>query len=190
MWMNFKYCAVATANMPVSKKGTTLRDHWLFGFGARRTLVFSPLARDFICVALTIDDTAEDPFELTRYAFGVYERYRVLAFRAYSNDPKVVHGVLHGMKTAEDERGGKCKSGNYLPLAEYVSQQAGLQLLASISEGEIKSLVHDECLRMMTAQDEEREPKPGEGQKSDQKTEQHEERRSLFSRLRGSRSRK
>lgn len=75
-----------------------IADHWLFGQGRRRGLMFGALSRAYYRVQLTKDDTLEDAYELTKFATQNYMRYREFTWRGYSNNKTIVTGALKGEK--------------------------------------------------------------------------------------------
>jgi len=75
-WINLtKGYKAAIQAMPV-KSDSTFADHWLFSQGNRRGLFFGVLSRCFFRVYLTIDETLDDKFELTKFIIDNPERFR------------------------------------------------------------------------------------------------------------------
>ena len=69
-WMNFEMgYEVALKYMPVKKNSSVFKDHWLLTQGKRRGLFFGVLSRCYFRVALSVDNTLDDSYELTK-CFG------------------------------------------------------------------------------------------------------------------------
>ena len=67
-WMNFEMgYEVALKYMPVKKNSSVFKDHWLLTQGKRRGLFFGVLSRCYFRVALSVDNTLDDPYELTKF---------------------------------------------------------------------------------------------------------------------------
>ena len=69
-WINFEIgYEVALKYMPVKKGSSVFKDHWLLTQGKRRGLFFGVLSRCYFRVALSIDETLDDPYELAKFVF-------------------------------------------------------------------------------------------------------------------------
>lgn len=142
--------AAASQAMPITSGKNVIKDHWLFGQGRRRGLMFGVLSRAFFRVELTKDEKSDDPYALTRFATENYLRYREFTWRSYSNNKKVVLGALKAEKAAYDKYGAKIEGINeyYQEIAKYVSQLGSVMSLDFMSEEYITSQVEGLCVNL------------------------------------------
>lgn len=73
---------------------STIKDHWMFGQGVRRGLMFGVLSRCFYRVALTVDNSRQDKYGLTRWVIEQPERFRNLTWRSFSSEAHLVRGII------------------------------------------------------------------------------------------------
>lgn len=128
---------------------STTRDHWLHSSGVRRGLMFGVLSRMYFRVALTIDNTLDDKYELTRWAVENLERYRNLSWRSLSSETHLVRGILKGEKLALEQSGVKEDNNWYPKLAKYVSYVGSVKILDIISEDDIKIMIYNKMTEMI-----------------------------------------
>ncbi len=102
-WFNFEvgYKAALQANMP--DKVSTFSNQWLFTQGERRGLMFGVLSRCYYRVAMTVDETLDDRYELTKFIIEKPQRFRNLTWRSNSNEKHIVLGVLKAEKAAYEK---------------------------------------------------------------------------------------
>ena len=144
MWVILKKGYAATVQaMPMESGKNVIKDHWLFGQGRRRGLMFGAISRAFYRVYLTKDDSLDNPFELTQFATENYMRYREFTWRAYSNNKTIVIGALKAEKKLVEDHGTNIESiKDYYPeIAKYISQLGSVMLLDFMSEDYIKNSV-------------------------------------------------
>ena len=144
LWIILKkgYAAAVQA-MPMSSGKNVIKDHWLFGQGKRRGLMFGAISRAYYRVLLTRDDTLENPLELTEFATQNYSRYREFTWRGYSNNKIIVIGALKAEKQLVEEYGDAIESiKDYYPeIAKFISKLGSVMLLDFMSEDYIKNAV-------------------------------------------------
>lgn len=156
MWIILEKCYAATVQaMPMESGKKIIEDHWLFGQGRRRGLMFGALSRSFFRVQLTKDDTLEDPYELTRFATENYLRYREFTWRGYSNNNTIVIGALKAEKKIIEKYGAKIESiKDYYPMiAKHISQLGSVMLLDFMTEDYISNSVEEFCNNLAEAND-------------------------------------
>ncbi len=136
------YAATVQA-MPMSSGKNIIKDHWLFGQGKRRGLMFGAISRAYYRVLLTKDDSLEEPLELTKFATEKYLRYRELTWRGYSNNKTIVIGALKAEKQLVDDYGMEIEmiKDYYQEIAKCISQLGSVMLLDYMSEEYIKKSV-------------------------------------------------
>ncbi|MBO5097431.1 MAG: hypothetical protein J6B96_03875, partial [Agathobacter sp.] len=119
-----------------------ITDHWMHKQGTRRGLMFGVLSRCYFRVALTVDETNEDKYELTKWVIANPERFRNLTWRSFSSEEHLVRGILKGEKRAVDEAPNKERNDVYPQIAKMVSEEGSIKLLDAISESEIEEKVY------------------------------------------------
>ena len=148
MWLILEKCYAATIQaMPMESGKKIIADHWLFGQGRRRGLMFGALSRAYYRVQLTKDDTLEDAYELTKFATQNYMRYREFTWRGYSNNKTIVTGALKGEKKAIAKYGDTIETiKDYYPsIAKHISQLGSVMLLDFMREDYILDSVLAFC---------------------------------------------
>lgn len=149
-WINFeKGYEVALINMPINDGDSVFKDHWLFTQGKRRGLFFGVLSRCYFRVALTVDESLEDPYELTKFIIEKPERFRNLSWRTFSGEKKIVIGTLKAEKRVIQEYGDIEKSEYYTEIAKYISQLGSVMLLDAMSEGDISDYIYKKFKEMV-----------------------------------------
>lgn len=129
---------------------STIKDHWIFGAGGkRRGIFFGILSRCYFRVDLTVDDTLEDKYELTRWVVNSPERFRNLTWRSFSNEKHLVLGIIKGEKRAV-EYCGKEDTGVYTELTKYISAEIGsANILDAISEKDIEEITFNKMVELL-----------------------------------------
>lgn len=148
MWLILEKCYAATIQaMPMESGKNIIADHWLFGQGRRRGLMFGALSRAFYRVQLTKDESLQDPYELTRFATENYVRYREFTWRSYSNNKIIVIGALKAEKKIVEKYGSGIEAiKDYYPMiAKHISQLGSVMLLDFMSEEYIEKSVIEFC---------------------------------------------
>lgn len=148
MWVILKkgYAAAVQA-MPMSSGKNVIKDHWLFGQGRRRGLMYGVLSRIYYRVYLTREESLNEPYSLTKFATENYYRYREMTWRGYSNNKTIVRGALKAEKKMLEKYGEDIeKIKNYYPsIAKYISKLGSVALLDFMSEDYIMNSVESYC---------------------------------------------
>lgn len=124
---------------------STIKDHWMFEQGVRRGLMFGVLSRCFYRVALTVDNSREDKYELTRWVVEQPERFRNLTWRSFSSEAHLVRGIIAGEKKAVEEMGVEYTE-FYTEIAKYISHIGSVRLLDVIDEKDIAEMVYKKMI--------------------------------------------
>lgn len=149
-WMNFEVgYSTAISNMPPDKEPAVFKDHWLQTQGRRRGIFFGVLSRCYFRVALSVDGTLEDPYELTRFVIENPLRFRGLGWRAFSSDKAIVLGTLKAEKRVHSEytQFKEC-SKNFEEIAKLLSKLASVKLLDVMTEKDIEDFVYEKYREM------------------------------------------
>ena len=150
-WINFEIgYTVALKNMPIKKGSSVFKDHWLFTQGKRRGLFFGVLSRCFFRVALSVDGTLEDKYELTRFVIDNPLRFRELTWRSFSSEKMIVLGTLKAEKrvlsdypnTVEDAK-------HFTEIAKLLSKLGSVMLLDCMEEKDIEEYVYKKYKAMI-----------------------------------------
>ena len=143
-WMNFEVgYKVALKYMPVKKESSVFKDHWLLTQGKRRGLFFGVLSRCYYRVALSVDDTLSDPYELTKFVIGNPLRFRELTWRSFSSEKMIVLGTLKAEKRVLDEYPQLEENAKYFAdIAKMLSKLGSVMLLDCMTEKDIEEYVY------------------------------------------------
>ena len=144
MWIILEKGYAATVQaMPMSSGKNVIKDHWLFGQGKRRGLMFGVISRAYYRVVLTREASLENPLELTEFATDNYLRYREFTWRGYSNNKTIIIGALKAEKQLIEDYGTKIESIKdfYSEIAKFVSKLGSVMLLDFMPEDYIKESI-------------------------------------------------
>lgn len=151
LWLHLdKYYKIVRSMMKIRGK-STFTDHWLQSGGTRRGLMFGVLSRCYFRVALTVDESKPDKYELTKWVIENPERYRNLTWRSFSSEEHLVRGVLKGEKRAIDENPEKELNSLYPEMAKYVSIIGSVRLLDCISEEDIENMIYEKMIEYINS---------------------------------------
>ena len=158
-WFNFTigYKAALQA-MKINSK-TTFEDHWLFNQGKRRGIFFNVLARCYFRVALSVDESTDDKYYLTRFVIQNPERFRTLSWRANSSEKSIVLGALRAEKEIVEKykdiidvdkiKYNDGKGTIYSELTKKLSLYGSVRLIDAASEDEIYKFVYEKMEQMV-----------------------------------------
>lgn len=143
-WMNFEMgYKVALTYMPVKKGSSVFKDHWLLTQGKRRGLFFGVLSRCYFRVALSVDPTLDDPYELTRFVIENPLRFRELTWRSFSSEKMIVLGALKAEKKVQSEYPQMEESTtHFAEIAKHLSKLGSVMLLDCMTEKDIEEYVY------------------------------------------------
>lgn len=149
-WINFeKGYSVALKYMPVSQGVAIFKDHWLFTQGNRRGLFFGVLSRCYFRVALTIDESLDDPYEYTKFVIDKPERFRNLSWRSFSSEKKIVLGTLKAEKRVLEEFEIDERTEYFTELAKDISKLGSVMLLDVMEESDIEEYIYKKYKAMV-----------------------------------------
>lgn len=152
LWLMFeKAYKVCQILMPIkSVDSSVFKDHWLFSAGNRRGIFFGVLSRCYYRVAMTVDETLNDPYELSKFVIEVPERFRVYTWRSISSQKHIMLGILKAEKAVVDKYGKEKEVGAiYKDLVKDVSKLGSVKLIDAMSEEEIQQFVYKKyCKRL------------------------------------------
>lgn len=149
LWLHFEqFYSQVKSMMPIKNKSTVL-DHWTFEQGTRRGLMFGILSRMFFRVALSVDASLPNCYELTKWVVENPIRFRELTWRSYSSEAHIVRGALKGEKKALEDSKLAEDNSIYPIIGKYVSEIGSVRLLDAISESDIEDFVYNKMLQLL-----------------------------------------
>lgn len=150
-WMNFEMgYEVALKYMPVKKNSSVFKDHWLLTQGKRRGLFFDVLSRYYFRVALSVDNTLDDPYELTKFVIENPLRFRELTWQSFSSEKMIVLGSLKAEKRIQAEYPHvEENTKHFAEIAKPLSKLGSVMLLDCMTEKDIEEYVYKKYKEMM-----------------------------------------
>ena len=150
-WMNFEMgYEVALKYMPVKKNSSVFKDHWLLTQGKRRGLFFGVLSRCYFRVALSVDNTLDDPYELTKFVIENPLRFRELTWRPFSSERMIVLGSLKAEKRIQAEYPHvEENTKHFAEIAKHLLKLGSVMLLDCMTEKDIEEYVYKKYKEMM-----------------------------------------
>lgn len=150
-WVNFELgYKVALKYMPVKVGSSVFKDHWLLTQGKRRGLFFGVFSRCYFRVALSVDPTLADQYELTRFVIDNPLRFRELTWRSFSSEKMIVLGALKAEKRVLSEYPQMEESSkNFGEIAKHLSKLGSVMLLDCMTEKDIEEYVYKKYKAMV-----------------------------------------
>lgn len=150
-WINFEIgYEVALKYMPIKKGSSVFKDHWLLTQGKRRGLFFGVLSRCYFRVALSVDETLDDPYELTKFVIENPLRFRELTWRSFSSEKMIVLGALKAEKRVLVEHPQMEENTKYFAeIAKLLSKLGSVMLLDCMKETDIEEYVYKKYKAMV-----------------------------------------
>lgn len=158
-WFNFTIGYKAALQAMKIKSKTTFEDHWLFKQGKRRGLFFNVLARCYFRVDLSVDESLEDKYSLTKFVIENPERFRTLTWRANSNEKTIVLGTLKAEKDIVEKykdiidvdkiKYNDGKATIYSEITKQLSLYGSVRLIDATSEKDIYEFVYKKMEEMI-----------------------------------------
>ena len=150
-WMNFEMgYEVALKYIPVKKNSSVFKDHWLLTQGKRRGLFFGVLSRCYFRVALSVDNTLDDPYELTKFVIENPLRFRELTWRSFSSEKMIVLGSLKAEKRIQAEYPHvEENTKHFAEIAKHLLKLGSVMLLDCMTEKDIEEYVYKKYKEMM-----------------------------------------
>lgn len=150
-WMNFEMgYEVALKYMPVKKGSSVFKDHWLLTQGKRRGLFFGVLSRCYFRVALSVDETLPDPYELSKFVVENPLRFRELTWRSFSSEKSIVLGTLKAEKRIVVEYPQMEETAkHFAEIAKLLSKFGSVMLLDCMTEKDIEEYIYKKYKAMV-----------------------------------------
>ena len=140
-WSYVKYRWNIDGNCTVGN----VEQHFLFGFGPRRSLIRNALSRLWWIGRLTHDETRKDPWELTRFVCETSSHITHIFERNTSNNPSILRPFLGAIIEARNA-GLPIDTNIVKALAKYLNTLGGAYILDCLPERQI----HDKIMARAT----------------------------------------
>lgn len=118
-----------------------IEQHFMFGFGARRSLTRNALSRLWWIGRLTYDESRIDPWELTKFVCEKSDFILQVLERNTSNNPAIIRAFLSAVLEAR-KNGITIERADFRELAKYLNLLGGIYILDCLPEQKI----HDKIL--------------------------------------------
>lgn len=129
-----------------------VKQHFFFGFGARRSLTRNAIARLWWIGKLTYDSKRSDPYELTRFVCENSDYIMHVLERNTSNNPMITRAFLSAILKAR-EQGCPINTDTVGFLSKYLNLLGGTYILDCLPEDKIynKVLLKAQSLKRVDA---------------------------------------
>jgi len=136
----------------IDKKCTVsnIQQHFLFGFGARRSLTRNAIARLWWIGRLTYDEKRDDPWELTKFVCESSDYIMHILERNTSNNPAIIRAFLGAIIEARNS-GLQVDTNTVGDLSKYLNLLGGIYILDCLPEEKIHDKIYSKATEITTA---------------------------------------
>lgn len=124
---------------------TKFKYRWIYYTKNRRSLFYHGLARLWWFTKLTYDDTREDPYELTKFAYSYSEIMKNMVYRNYSSSDIVRKAILNALYKFQSEN-HKIIYSTLVDIYKFVNFLGGITLLDSYNLDELIEKIYDKLI--------------------------------------------
>lgn len=126
----------------IDKKCTVgnIEQHFMFGFGARRSLTRNAISRLWWIGRLTYDEGRADPWELTKFVCESSDYILHILERNTSNNPVIIRAFLDAVLEAKS-RGLQIDTNTVGELAKYLNLLGGIYILDCLPANKIREKI-------------------------------------------------
>lgn len=150
LWLYLeKFYGVSRTIMTI-RSSTTVNDHWTFAKGKKRGLMFGILSRCYFRVELSVDESSDDKYKLTKWVIDNPERFRNITWRAMSSQPEIVLSILKGEYRAIVEEKLNENNDVYPIIGKYVSEIGSVRLLDVIDSNDLSEMVYNKMHKLLS----------------------------------------
>lgn len=125
----------------------SVKQHFFFGFGARRSLTRNAISRLWWIGRLTHDPSRKDPYELTRFVCENADYIMHILERNTSNSPMITKAFLSALLTAREE-GCLINTDTVGELSKYLNLLGGTYILDCLPESKIHDKIVEKARSM------------------------------------------
>ena len=148
-WFEFSIGYEASqCSIPLKQEigGNPIKNMWLFSEGHRRSLFFNVMARCFLRVELTVDNSIEDKYKYTRFVIEKSTRISELTWRSFSNNKELVYNIVRAEYDFYQQYGEE-EHEWYRRLPKDISYLASVKFIDTISAKDIYDFVYNKLLQ-------------------------------------------
>lgn len=127
---------------------SNIKNHFFFGYGAKRSLTRNAISRLWWIGKLTYDREAKDPYELTELVCSSSNYIQDALERNISNNPEIILPFLKGVKKAETD-GFVLSKESFKGLAMYLNLLGGTYVLDLIPNDVIEKKIYAYAMKGM-----------------------------------------
>ena len=133
----------------IDKKCTVsnVQQHFMFGFGARRSLTRNAISRLWWIGRLTYDETRTDPWELTKFVCENADYIMHILERNTSNNPTIIRSFLSAIIDAR-KNGLQIDTNIVGDLAKYLNLLGGIYILDCLPEKKIYDKIYAKAVEI------------------------------------------
>jgi hypothetical protein len=128
----------------------SVKQHFFFGFGARRSLTRNAVSRLWWIGRLTYDSTRKDPFELTRFVCENADYIMHILERNTSNNPMITRAFISAVIDVRNE-GCPINTDIVGALSKYLNLLGGTYILDCLEEKHIRSKIANHARAIVKA---------------------------------------
>lgn len=136
----------------IDKKCTVsnIEQHYMFGFGPRRSLTRNALSRLWWIGRLTYDKNRADPWELTKFVCESADYIMHILERNTSNNPVIIRAFLDAILTARNQ-GLQIDTNLVGDLAKYLNLLGGIYILDCLPPQKIQDKILEKAKELTKA---------------------------------------
>lgn len=137
-------------NVAVKCSARHIKQHFFFGFSARRSLTRNAVARLWWIGKLTYDEGRSDPWELTKFVCENADYIMHILERNTSNNPLIIRGFLSAVLDAR-RKGMQMDTNIVGELAKYLNLLGGIYILDCLPEQKIYDKIYEKAEELNNA---------------------------------------
>lgn len=118
-----------------------LKNLWFMG-NSRRDIMLGVMSRYFNMIDVSIDDTLENKYELSKYLLTTAETYRGFCYRNLGMIKNVTLGILQAEKDYVDTTGVQILKKPSAQIVKYASRVGSVMLLDVLSKEEMRAAIY------------------------------------------------
>lgn len=118
-----------------------LKNLWFMG-NSRRDIMLGVMSRYFNMINVSIDDTLENKYELSKYLLTTTETYRGFCYRNLGMIKNVTLGILQAEKDYVDTTGVQILKKPSAQIVKYASRVGSVMMLDVLSKEEMRAAIY------------------------------------------------
>lgn len=130
-----------------SKAMNNIKRRWLFPYTSRRSLFVNGIARLWWFAHFTIDESMENPYELTEMLFNKFDRIQKIIYRNYSSSKPVRLTAFRALNSYQKE-GGIINDRIIDEIYKYISFLGGAYILDAFDEKDLEEKIYKKLFKL------------------------------------------